>query len=52
MPRGEQMAAIAIAKPILKIREVIKDIQFDAVEENVPQAVLKRFLHCVADVTD
>ena len=41
-----------IAKPILKIREVIKDIKFDARKERVPQAVLKRFIKCVENVSD
>ena len=37
---------------ILKIREVIKDIRFDAREERVPQKVLKRFINCVESVPD
>jgi hypothetical protein len=41
-----------IAKPIFMIRDVIKDIQFDAIDEKIPQVVLKRFLHCVENVTD
>ena len=41
-----------IARPILKIREVIKDLKLDARTEKVPQAVLKRFVHCVDNITD
>ena len=41
-----------ISKPILQIREAIKDIRFDARKERVPQAVLKRFIECVDSVTD
>lgn len=40
------------SSPILKIREVIKDMHFDARDERVPQAVLKRFIHCVGSVSD
>jgi len=41
-----------ISKSILKIREVIKDIRFDAREGRVPQAVLKRFISCMDVVPD
>ena len=41
-----------IATPILKIREAMKNIHFDAINENVPQVVLKRFIHCVEDIND
>lgn len=40
------------SKTILKIREVIKDIKFDAREEKIPQKVLKRFIYCVENVPD
>ena len=36
----------------MRIREVIKDIRFDAIERRLPQAVLKRFISCVESVTD
>jgi predicted transposase YbfD/YdcC len=36
----------------VKIREVIKNIQFDAREERVPRVVLKRFISCVEGVSD
>ena len=42
----------AIPLPIIKIREAIKDIKFDAREERVPQAVLKRFINCVEEIHD
>jgi predicted transposase YbfD/YdcC len=41
-----------IVKPILKIRELIKDLHFDAKTEKVPQAVLKRIVACMGEVSD
>jgi len=41
-----------IAKPIMTIRAVMKDLIFDAKEERIPQAVLKRFIHCVEELSD
>ena len=39
-----------IATPIMKIREVIKEIKFDARTEKVPRAVLKRIVSCMENV--
>jgi len=41
-----------LSKPIVQIREVIKDIRFDAREKRVPRVVLKRFISCVEGVSD
>jgi len=41
-----------IPRPIMKIRQVMKDLKFDAREERVPQAPLKRFIHCVEGLPD
>jgi len=38
--------------PIIKIREIIKDIRFDAQSERVPRAVLKRIVSCMGQVID
>ena len=38
--------------PIVKIREIIKTIQFDARAENLPKAVLKRIVSCMECVGD
>ena len=36
-----------IATPIMKIREVLKEIKFDARTEKAPRAVLKRIISCM-----
>jgi predicted transposase YbfD/YdcC len=41
-----------IPTPIIKIREIIKNIRFDARTERVPQVVLKRIVSCFEDVSD
>jgi len=41
-----------ISNSIVRIREVIKTIQFDAREERVPRVVLKRFISCVEGIPD
>ena len=38
--------------PIVKIREIIKDIRFDLRTESVPKAVLKRIVSCMECVGD
>ena len=38
--------------PIVKIREIIKDVRFDARAESVPKAVLKRIVSCMEGVGD
>jgi len=38
--------------PIMKIREVIKTIRFDARKERTPKIVLKRLVSCMGDVGD
>ena len=38
--------------PIIKIREVIKEVRFDAISEKVPRTVLKRIVTCMSDVGD
>ena len=38
--------------PIIKIREIIKEIRFDARSERVPRAVLKRIVSCMESVGD
>jgi len=40
------------AKSIIKIREVVGKIKFDARNGKLPQKVLKRFIHCVDCVVD
>ena len=42
----------AIAMPIMQIRDAIKKIHFDAIEESVPKAVLVRIINCMEDVSD
>ena len=37
---------------IIKIREIIKDIRFDARTEKMPQTVLKRIVSCMESVAD
>ena len=41
-----------IARPILKIREVTKDIKFDSREERIPKVVFKKFIQRVESVID
>ena len=38
--------------PIVKIREIIKDIRFDIKTESIPRAVLKRIVSCMEVVCD
>ena len=38
--------------PIIKIREIIKDVRFDARTGRTPQVVLKRIVSCFEDVSD
>jgi predicted transposase YbfD/YdcC len=38
--------------PIIKIREIIKDIHFDAKSERLPKSVLKRIVSCMESVRD
>ena len=41
-----------VPTPIIKIREVIKEVRFDARSEKVPRAVLKRIISCMSEVED
>jgi len=41
-----------IPHPIIKIREVIKEIRFDVRTGKVPRAVLTRIVSCMGDVSD
>ena len=41
-----------VASPIAMIREVIKQIRFDAQKENMPRVVLKRIINCMEEVKD
>ena len=41
-----------LPRPIVRIREVIKDIRFDARTERIPRAVLKRIVSCMEAVCD
>ena len=41
-----------ISSPILMIREVIKDLNFDARTERVPRVILKRIVCCMEEVND
>lgn len=46
------MKSNKLPTPIMKIREVIKEIRFDARTEKVPKVVLKRIVSCMEDVKD
>jgi len=46
------MTRYSAPPPIVKIREVIKDIPFDARTERVPRAVLVRIMSCMEGVRD
>jgi predicted transposase YbfD/YdcC len=46
------MSGHGIPSPIVKIREVIKGIRFDAQTGRVPRVVLKRIVSCMEDVSD
>jgi len=41
-----------IPTPIIRIREIIKDIRFDARTERIPRVVLKRIVSCMEEVGD
>ena len=38
--------------PIVRIREIIKEIRFDARTERLPRVVLKRIVSCMESVND
>ena len=46
------MSRQIIPTPILKIREIIKEIRFDARTERVPRIVLTRIVSCMEEVID
>ena len=46
------MKKAKILTPIMKIREVIKEIRIDARTEKVPRVVLKRIVSCMEEVED
>jgi predicted transposase YbfD/YdcC len=46
------MGSQKIPTPIVRIREIIKGIRFDAKDERVPQVVLKRIVSCMEGVGD
>jgi predicted transposase YbfD/YdcC len=41
-----------LATPLLEIREVLKGIQIESTDGKMPKAVLKRFIHCIDQVSD
>ena len=46
------MKKAKIPTPLMKIREVIKEIRIDARTEKVPRIVLKRIVSCIEEVED
>ncbi len=39
-------------KPIIRIREIMRDVKIDAREAKIPRQVLKRIITCMEEVTD